>query len=365
MGQLNSNTPFTRSANFREGLAAAVLVSLWLAVAPARGEERQAVRAQVAEMVAHLPLQARLPAANRLELAIGLPLRNQGALSNLLRQLYTPRNTNFHRFLTPEQFAERFGPTEQDYQSVISYAKSNRFEVLNTFGNRALVVVSGSVADIERTFQVRLGTYRHPTENREFYAPDAAPSVAAGLSVLYLSGFVGTSLSSPLWAGVCALVNQQAAAEGKPPVGLLNPALYAIGQGATYAACFNDITNGNNAWNNTAAGTSTLGLYSASVGYDLCTGWGSPHSTSLIDTLLSLTGPVFVDFNYTGPTSGGSPGPAGSYDYPFKTMALGVSGVNSGGTIFIKTAGSSSETMTISKPMTINASDGAASIGRH
>jgi len=201
MGQLNSNTPFTRSANFREGLAAAVLVSLWLAVAPARGEERQAVRAQVAEMVAHLPLQARLPAANRLELAIGLPLRNQGALSNLLRQLYTPRNTNFHRFLTPEQFAERFGPTEQDYQSVISYAKSNRFEVLNTFGNRALVVVSGSVADIERTFQVRLGTYRHPTENREFYAPDAAPSVAAGLSVLYLSGFVGTSLSCPSGRG--------------------------------------------------------------------------------------------------------------------------------------------------------------------
>ena len=40
----------------------------------------------------------------------------------------------------------------------------------------------------------------------------------------------GTSLAAPLWAGFMALVNQQAAANGQPPIGFVNPALYAIGK---------------------------------------------------------------------------------------------------------------------------------------
>jgi hypothetical protein len=64
-----------------------------------------------------------------------------------------------------------------------------------------------------------------------------------------------------------------------------------------------------------------------------------------------------VDFNYTGSIQNGT------FLYPFKTMAQGVSAVSAGGTIFIITGGSSSETMTISKVMTITANDGAATIG--
>jgi hypothetical protein len=42
----------------------------------------------------------------------------------------------------------------------------------------------------------------------------------------------GTSLAAPLWAGLMALANEQAAAKGQPPVGFANPALYAIGKSA-------------------------------------------------------------------------------------------------------------------------------------
>ncbi len=43
-----------------------------------------------------------------------------------------------------------------------------------------------------------------------------------------------------------ALVNQQAAANGQPPIGFANPALYAIGKSTNYHSCFHDITTGNN-----------------------------------------------------------------------------------------------------------------------
>jgi hypothetical protein len=71
----------------------------------------------------------------------------------------------------------------------------------------------------------------------------------------------------------------------------------------------------------------------------------------------SVPASTWVDFNYTGG------GQNGSYNTPFATLAQGVSAVPSGLTILIKTAGSSPETMTITKPMTINAFNGPATIG--
>jgi kumamolisin len=67
----------------------------------------------------------------------------------------------------------------------------------------------------------------------------------------------GTSAVAPLWAGLIALINESI---GKP-VGFLNPLLY---QDAGTARDLNDITVGNN------------GAYSASSGWDACTGLGSP-----------------------------------------------------------------------------------------
>jgi subtilase family serine protease len=51
-----------------------------------------------------------------------------------------------------------------------------------------LVDVNGSVADIEKAFHLNLGLYLHPAEQREFYAPDAEPSVDTSVPVLHVSG---------------------------------------------------------------------------------------------------------------------------------------------------------------------------------
>src|SRR5262249_48646428 len=56
----------------------------------------------------------------------------------------------------------------------------------------------------------------------------------------------GTSCAAPLWAGFMALVNQQAIANGRAPIGFLNPAIYALGQQAGSTLAMHDITTGNN-----------------------------------------------------------------------------------------------------------------------
>jgi subtilase family serine protease len=84
----------------------------------------------------------------------------------------------------------------------------------------------------------------------------------------------GTSFAAPMWAGYLALVNQKAVADSEKPLGFINPALYTIGLGSSYDTDFHDITSGSNG-------------DSATVGYDLATGWGSPNGSGLISGLLN------------------------------------------------------------------------------
>jgi hypothetical protein len=92
----------------------------------------------------------------------------------------------------------------------------------------------------------------------------------------------GTSAASPLWAAVTALANQQTGAGCGTSIGFLNPIVYGIGKGANYTNDINDIVKGNNF----SPGSPTK--FPAVVGYDLCTGWGSPKPA----LLSALAGPV-------------------------------------------------------------------------
>jgi subtilase family serine protease len=121
-------------------------------------------------------------------LAIGLPLRNQAGLTTLLQQLNDPASPNYRQWLTPEQFTERFGPSEEDYQAVVAFAKANGLQLTGTHPNRAVLDVEGSVADIEKTLHVNMCVYQHPKEARTFYAPDTQPSLDLAVPVLGISG---------------------------------------------------------------------------------------------------------------------------------------------------------------------------------
>ena len=166
--------------------------------ASAQTTARQLLQGHVPAVVSRLVPDGRLPAATNLSLTIGLPLRNEAALNELLRQLYDPGSTNFHKFLTPPEFTARFGPTEQDYQAVIKFAEANGLTVAGTHPNRVVLDVEGSVSNIEQAFQITLRTYRHPTEARDFFAPDAEPSVPANLSVVTVEGLSDYGLPRPL-----------------------------------------------------------------------------------------------------------------------------------------------------------------------
>jgi uncharacterized repeat protein (TIGR01451 family) len=138
--------------------------------------------------VSKLAAKGDLAATTNVSLALGLPLQHREALTNLLAQIYDPASPYYHRFLSPEQFAEQFGPSEQDYAAVADFARANGLTVTGRHSNRMLLEVTGNPASIRKAFHVNLRTYKHPTENRDFFAPDAEPTVSAALPIQDISG---------------------------------------------------------------------------------------------------------------------------------------------------------------------------------
>ena len=135
------------------------------------------LKGNVPPAVSQLTPVGRVPANQRMKLALGLAVRDQASLDQLLQQLYEPGNPVFHQWLTPEQLAGRFGATEQDVSAVSDWAKARGLEVKLEHPNRLVIDVEGTVANIEAALHVNLRVYNHPKEGRTFFAPDTEPSV--------------------------------------------------------------------------------------------------------------------------------------------------------------------------------------------
>ena len=156
---------------------------------------------------AHLPPEdrlgatlGRLPAERRLSLAIGLPWRQTNVLTNLLRALYDPADPQYHQYLTADQFAAAFGPSEADYQAVQAFARARGLSVIGVHPNRMVLNVSGTVADLERALHLVLRTYQHPKEDRVCFAPDSEPTLELAVPVLHITGL--TDLVRPQPSGL-------------------------------------------------------------------------------------------------------------------------------------------------------------------
>ena len=142
---------------------------------------------------------ARLAKTQVLQLDIVLPLRDQAGLDSFLKDLYNPASPNYRHFLSVAEFTSRFGPTQQNYDAVVRFAKKNHLTVVGGTRDAMDVQVKARVSAIESAFHVKMQTYQHPTENRTYYAPDREPTTNLGFSLWHISGLDNYSIPHALF----------------------------------------------------------------------------------------------------------------------------------------------------------------------
>jgi subtilase family serine protease len=136
----------------------------------------------------------RLPATESLRFDIVLALRHQPELEDFLEELYDPSSPIYRQFLTVQEFTERFGPSQEDYDALIAFAKASGFTLVAGSRDAMDVQLKAPVASIERAFHVAMRLYQHPTENRTFYAPDREPTVDLPIRLWHVSGLDNYSM---------------------------------------------------------------------------------------------------------------------------------------------------------------------------
>jgi subtilase family serine protease len=201
-----------------------VMVFLLFSIAGMAQESLQRLHSHVRPAVSNgaAALVGALPPKQQMDITLLLPLRNQAELTSLLARLYDSSSPDYHRFLSVAQFTAEFGPTAEDYQTVVNFARASGFTVTASPSNRLIVPIRGSAAQIETAFHVAMNVYRHPTEDRTFYSPDREPSLDPGIPVAHISGLNDFSIPRPMVI--------------RPQAGLPMAAVSGSGPGGSYLA---------------------------------------------------------------------------------------------------------------------------------
>ena len=216
----------------RTGLAGLTMLALMMAGAMNAPAQAPSVMTHHMHEVTSTGQQliGRLPANQTLQLDLVLPLRDPEGLDQFLSEVYDPNSANYRHFLTVPEFTARFGPTQKDYDAVLRFARENGLAVVGGSRDGMEVQVKGSVLAIESAFHVNMQVYRHPTESRNYFAPDREPSTNLPFALWHISGLENFSLPHPLYQKK----EDYAAAHGIRPEAVVAHATTGSGPSASF-----------------------------------------------------------------------------------------------------------------------------------
>src|SRR5271166_710402 len=89
-----------------------------------------------------------------LRMEVTLALRNRPALDQLIRDQQEPSSPRYQQWLTPQQFTDRFGPSQQDVDAVAQWLNAQGFTVTASSRANRYLRFTGTVADAARVFGV-------------------------------------------------------------------------------------------------------------------------------------------------------------------------------------------------------------------
>ena len=164
----------------------------------------------------------RTAAAHPITVSLYLPSRDPAGARDFATRVGTPGDAAFRHYLTPAQYADRFGASQADYHAVVAWAKSQGLTVGERFAGRTVIPVSGSAASLGAALGVTFNDFKD-AHGRVFYAADAKPHLPEAVAAK-LGGVVGLSNAAhytPMFVRV--------------PAGQ-HPLAYGNGPGGAYSA---------------------------------------------------------------------------------------------------------------------------------
>ena len=125
------------------------------------------------------PVSPTLP-LQRMTLFFQPTAEQQAALDQLLAEQQDPTSPNYHKWLTPEEFADRFGISAQDINTLTAWLRSQGFTVDETAHSRTWIAFSGIAAQVEAAFETSIHNYL--VGGKLHYAASSDPAIPAAFA---------------------------------------------------------------------------------------------------------------------------------------------------------------------------------------
>jgi kumamolisin len=158
----------------------------------------------------------------QISLSISMATASDAEINRALAAIEDPNSPEYHHYLTPEEYAKRFGPSAAALATVERSLNAAGFHVTLPATGGSLLGAEGTVAQAEALFGVQLSDYR-TASGESYYAPDAAPLLPDGWkgAALNVLGLNNRPALHP--AGILRMAQTPQTSAQQPAPRLLDP----------------------------------------------------------------------------------------------------------------------------------------------
>jgi subtilase family serine protease len=135
------------------------------------------------------PVDSHLP-MKHLVLALQRSAEQEAALESLITQQSDPDSPNFHRWLTPQEFGQTYGPADADIAQITGWLQAQGFTIENVAAGRGSIEFSGTAGQVTNAFHTEIHNYlvngvQHIANATDPEIPEALTPVVAGVVALH------------------------------------------------------------------------------------------------------------------------------------------------------------------------------------
>jgi hypothetical protein len=117
---------------------------------------------------------------NHMRLVLSRSSEQQAALDSYLAQLQDKSSPNYHKWLTPEQFGQLYGPADSDIATLVTWLESHGLQVETVSKGRTNIAFNGTVSQVEEAFHTSIHTFQ--TSEQQFYSNTTDPLIPSALA---------------------------------------------------------------------------------------------------------------------------------------------------------------------------------------
>ncbi|HEX8926615.1 MAG TPA: protease pro-enzyme activation domain-containing protein, partial [Terriglobales bacterium] len=125
--------------------------------------------------------------AERMLLLLSRAPEQETALAQFLEDQQNSTSPNYRRWLTPEEFGQKFGPADADVQTITAWLQTQGFRVNRVAQSKNLIEFSGTSAQVRNSFRTEL--HKYVVDGKEYWANATDPQIPSALTPV-VKGFV-------------------------------------------------------------------------------------------------------------------------------------------------------------------------------